>query len=811
MATDEKYLDNLLQSMLDSGQKQTNGPAKKEEDIVSADDTSANEASANAAPANADSANADSANADSAKSTFDRKAVEVTELTSEMTALEESASEESASREVASRGSTSEEAASRESASKEAASKETISEEAILKAAALEEETSANRYDTGVKGTITPETLADMVDRLDEILLEQSSGTESAEEEKILNQQDLDSLFEEMDSQFDFSVSSDIQEMSESVADQRLKGPDAVDLLSGDESNGAEIKASELHAMEIDPEGLTQEEGLFTDIPEGAADLFADIPEETADLFTDIPEETADLFADIPEETADLFVDMPEETTPEESPDLLEDLLAGLPEETDSSDEILELLGKEGLPESTEPDIEMPSLDMDEMDIGELLGGMGDDEDLSEIKGLLDKAESNELVDDDMMALLDGSVKYGNIDEVEDNDDLLALLNRENAEDTSGKGKKKEKKKPGKRKKKSSDEQADSEGADDSLLIDYDELIPEKDSKKSFFKKFFSMLTDADDDREPIGDGAGDELAMISDENQEILDELAKEDKKSAKAKKSKKAKKDKSKGKDDKSGSEIDDIPEKSSRPGREEAEEEDKGKKKKPKKEKVKKPKEPEIVLKKEKKVSKKKVLLVFAFCFSIMAAIVATSRFIPDYQERAKARTAYLNDDYKAVYDLLYGKNLSKSDAALYNQSYVILQMERSRDSYRNYTALGMPAEALHALFQGVARYEELRTGDLYGAEAEVAGINQEIQDILLSQYNVSGEEALTILSYDDAAYSHQVYLIALGIDYWAEDGAEATAETAETAEIAETAWPEEPQDLLPEEADFIKADY
>ncbi len=737
MATDEKYLDNLLQSLMDIDQKQSDGSEENGESIVSAN-----------------------------------------------TASEDTASEDTASDNM-------------------------VSKDVALGTASL--------YKTEDRGMITPEALADMVDRLDEILLEQSADMATADNsivnsaykeipltsdgaEKILSEQDLDSLFEEMDAQFD-SYHSDGSEAKKHEPDEGQGETEPSDLMSAEGPNSeegankasdinldeAELMASGSDITEEDQSELPQADNGYAERLE-VTELFG----ESADMMPELPEGIADIMPELPEEITDI---MPE--LPEESPDILAELLAGMPEETDGQDDLRQLLGDEELPSSVDPDIELPSFDMEEMDIGELLGGMGEDEDLSEIKGLLDKAENNELVDDDMMSLLDGSATYGKKAEPEDNDDLLALLNGEKADEENGK-RKKGKKKPRKGKKRADAEPPEQDSPDDSMLIDYDELIPDKDTKKSFFKKFFAMLTDADEDHEPIN--IGEELSMISDENQEILQELDKEDKKSEKAKKAKKAKKDKGKGKgkDAKSDSDLDDIPEKGSRPGRGGEEEEAKeAGKKKPKKEKVKKAKEPEIPLKKEKKVSKKKVLLVFAFSFTVMAAIIATSRFVPDSNERARARRAYLDEDYRAVYDLLYGKNLSRNDSLLFNQSHVILQMERSLDAYQNYTSIGMPAEALHALFQGVARYEELRAGDVYGAEAEVAAIHQEIQDILLTKYNVSGEEVMTILSYDDAAYSHQVYLIALGIDYW---------EIDETETTAETAWPEEPQDLLPEEEEF-----
>lgn len=391
-----------------------------------------------------------------------------------------------------------------------------------------------------------------------------------------------------------------------------------------------------------------------------------------------------------------------------------------------------------------------PPMDLAEMDIGDLMEGMEADENLSEIKGLLDKDESNELVDDDMLALLEGVSDYGTKADPEDED---FLVYEEELPQIPEKERKETKKKSGRRKKEKKEKREEQE---EFALNEFDQLLADGEKKTTFFGRLFAALTESEE--EECSDSEG-KIQTISPENQEILDELEKEDKKTKK-KKEKKPQKEK-KGKKASAAASEDEDPIR-------EKEEAGSGAKKKPKKEKVKKKKEEPELLRKEKKISPKKIMLVVIFCGTITAAIVTLNRFIPDYQERAKARTAYLNNDYKAVYHLLYQKNLSQSDNIMFQQASVVLQMERKVKSFQNYQKLYMPDKALHALLQGVARYEELSETGFYGADTTVNEIYQNILSLLNTEYQLSEQDAKDMLAYDGITYTQTIHSLTKGTE-------------------------------------------
>jgi len=360
---------------------------------------------------------------------------------------------------------------------------------------------------------------------------------------------------------------------------------------------------------------------------------------------------------------------------------------------------------------------------MDDMDIGDLLSGMGDDEDLSDIKDMLDKDDNNELVDDDMLSLLDGASGYAS--DSDDMGDVMSLLD-EPAPEKSAKPKKKlwGKKKSG----------GDDTG-DEEFALSPEDLDAQLSSnkKKGFFGRIFATLTESDDESEEIEVN----IQAITGEGLSELEGI-KEKESKKKAKKEKKPK-------------------EKKEKPPKE----------KKPKKEKpVKEPEEPE---KPVKKISKKNVMLVFIFSTSLLAAIIAFCLLIPDYMEFEQAKQAYQNEDHRGVFSLLYAKNRGFNDDYIFKQAQIVLRMNRPLDSYSVYLSLDKPVEALNALLNGINRYDELMEENLYGAEINVNQAYQEILRILSSKYGLSENDARIILEMESVQYTRRLHELTLGIDF------------------------------------------
>ena len=327
-----------------------------------------------------------------------------------------------------------------------------------------------------------------------------------------------------------------------------------------------------------------------------------------------------------------------------------------------------------------------------------------------------------------------------------------------------------------------------------------------KDGKKgSFFSRFINMLLEEDEEEEekepkkakkgnvPEADATG-----VTDENLGILDELSKEDKKKAKKEKKEQKKKEKEakkKGKAVTEGAEGDQENE-------EGTEGDDKKKKKKVKKEKPR--KVVDIDQKPEKKLSRKKVSIVFLYCFSILAIILLFKNVVLDLSNLKEARWAFDNADYATCYANLYGEELSEEDEAIFQKSYVILCVQRKWDSYENFMQMDMGVEALNALFDGVRVYRnmEQRAGEL-GIVDRIAGIYQTIYS-KLGEYGLSNEEIEEILDYDSkVTYTKRLESIVNGTPF-------EEVEDLLEEEVQEVTEPKPLEDVLPQEEDFLPED-
>lgn len=416
------------------------------------------------------------------------------------------------------------------------------------------------------------------------------------------------------------------------------------------------------------------------------------------------------------------------------------------------------------------------------------------DSELAEIDGLLKNTEKRDTADDDMLALLEGvdTIQMNNSYDEEDTVfDIFAdgALGEENVDQGEGetdgggsKGGKKKKKKGklfGKKSKKEATASEEKENAAPDEL-DLDHLFNEalgsgedgqEKKKAGFFTRAMEYLTQEEDDWE-------EELK----ENVESSDET--EEKASAKDKKKKKSDKKKKKGKN------------KEAEEGAEEnGEEEGEGapkSKKKPKKEKKEKP--PKEKTKSVKVLSTKKLLVLIAFCATIVASVLVLANFLPEYADKQEARDAFYEGDYEKVYQLLYDKQLNDSDRIVFGRARVLLKLERKLQSYENNIALGREVEAVDALMRGMKCYEELIVSDVYGAREELDAIYGQICG-LLSQYGVTPEEAAQINAYDEITYTKQLHALVEGAGFTAPGGEEPAKE------------PSAPQDLLPEEEDVL----
>lgn len=509
-------------------------------------------------------------------------------------------------------------------------------------------------------------------------------------------------------------------------------------------------------------------------------------------------------------------------------------------------------------------DIPQTMEEIDKINFENLIDKLGDgDDELDEINGLLMHAEQDGAVDDDMLALLEG---IDNSKEQEDTLDVFNALDELTDEDASEaieeqdeesiaeellkeKPPKKEKKKRAKKEKvkkekpekkrwffgrKKRGEQIEDEEAEiqKEMVVPFEvaESVIEREKKAAEEAQEMEGVTE----EEPIGETGGQpeaeaeemeaeavpeveaggnteetqkpkekkqgflarlitaltsdgqEAENISEENKEILNELSEEDEqikeKKKKGKKEKKEKKDKK---------------------------EEKKKPPKKPKKSKEEKAKDKEKDAPEERRgkpISTKMILVLVAFCATILGSIILLSFFLPEYADKMSARDAFRAGDYEAVYTLLYDKKLTSNDELIFNRAKTIRIIERRVDAYKNRLALGKELEALDSLLKGVACYQTLTEADEYGVRQEVNAIYQQICSILENNYGITADEAMEINAYESEVYTRRLQSIVYGIFPGSLD-----TEPVESAQPqpTEDVLPEEisPEDILPEEEEIM----
>lgn len=360
-------------------------------------------------------------------------------------------------------------------------------------------------------------------------------------------------------------------------------------------------------------------------------------------------------------------------------------------------------------------------LDLEDQDLSDILDLLGeDDSELAEINDILKKSDNNEIVDIDGISELETNMS-------KDLDDGQETFE---AEDKVEK-KKKKKKRFGKKKTEENPEVESNESGE----VDSSEI---REKKQNFFSKLIASLTEE-----------------IEDETEEENNQEMNPD---APAKKEKK-KKGKKKGKQAETNEEILEEMDK------EDAEASKKKKKeKKPKKKKEKKIKPVKVPETEQpgKKLPQKMVIRIFVLCFSILAVILIVNSFIPGLLSLQKARKAFYKGNYTDAYmELIAQDKLSESDSILLKKAELLTKLDNKIELYRMYSSAGMKLEGLHTLLEGVSVYQTNQTTiQEYGILYEAEQLYSQIVSELMQQYGLSVEQINDILQLDSVSYTHRL---------------------------------------------------
>lgn len=337
----------------------------------------------------------------------------------------------------------------------------------------------------------------------------------------------------------------------------------------------------------------------------------------------------------------------------------------------------------------------MPEGESGDEDLLNLLSGLGDDEDISEIGDLLKADEEH--VELEEASLDDVNIMVDTIS----GDGFTGIL--QGGEEPSKGGKKEKKEKKNK-----------------------------KNEKKGFFAKLSSALFGEGENEESLNDVVvpeAEDLENISEENLQILKELeaaeqenvSKEskDKKSKKKKKEKKEKKPKEK-------------------------------KERKKREKKVKEPKPPKEV-DNTPPLPKKPMILIFLMAFSVLVLVLLTIKGTGKSAYIDAAKQAMENGEYVQAYGELSGLELKGSEQDLYEKAQAMALVQEQYDAYLTMMGADKYSLALDALVRGIGRYDSnLGTAQKYGLENEMKKLKEQLTEALQNQFGMSEEEARELYS-------------------------------------------------------------
>ena len=238
-----------------------------------------------------------------------------------------------------------------------------------------------------------------------------------------------------------------------------------------------------------------------------------------------------------------------------------------------------------------------------------------------------------------------------------------------------------------------------------------------KEKKPGLLARLFQSLTKEDEEDDNEG------LASLTDENQQVLDELGEGGAPKGKKKKEKKEKKEKKP---------------KEKKPKKEKPPKE----KKPPKPKKEKKPKPPKEPGAPEKAISPKKIAISGIFAASLGILVMIPALVLPDRIASERAETAYTHKEYTTAYKMLYGKDMNENETVIYEQSRVLAWAQRYLDGYDNYIAMNMKEEALDMLLMAKRNKSKLlEEAEKYSVEIEVNSVYDSIESLLAESYGLS----------------------------------------------------------------------
>ncbi len=154
---------------------------------------------------------------------------------------------------------------------------------------------------------------------------------------------------------------------------------------------------------------------------------------------------------------------------------------------------------------------------------------------------------------------------------------------------------------------------------------------------------------------------------------------------------------------------------------------------------------------------------ILLVF---FTLLTIFIVYGTDFYSYKVSINsAATNFERQRYNEAYKDVYGLDIKDEDIVLYDKIMTVMYVNKQLNSYNNYYAVNMQAQALDSLIKGLSRYEK------YYDLAIKLGIVQDmniVRDRILNElekvFHLSEEKAMALIDINEQAdYTMQIYAL------------------------------------------------
>ena len=189
---------------------------------------------------------------------------------------------------------------------------------------------------------------------------------------------------------------------------------------------------------------------------------------------------------------------------------------------------------------------------------------------------------------------------------------------------------------------------------------------------------------------------------------------------------------------------------------------------------------------------RISKGFVILSFSFIFVFVFAVIFGGDYYTYNKKISKATKEYVNKNYTAAYDEVFGLEMKKDDdKELFNQIQTVMFVNRHYEAYENLIRMDEYEQALYSLLKGVKMFDKYQNqGRKLNCYDDMQNVLGWIDRGLLETFGLTESEARELnLINNDEKVGYEVAVIAKAAREKAEAEAKALEEAAKEAEKLE----------------------